>query len=172
MTTVYIGLGSNLGDGRANLLAAWRLLGEEEGISLLALSSPYTSAPVGMASAQWFTNAVGCLETSLSGHELLAILLAVEQRLGRDRQQGPDRTVDLDLLYFGKAVIDDTRLTVPHPEIANRLFVLAPLAEVAPDFKHPVLGLTTLELRRKIEASDQAVHKIHWSEEKPCPPCV
>lgn len=141
METAFIGLGSNLGDGRRNLLAAWEHLGLEPGITLRQLSSPYRTRPVGMDSSNWFTNAVGAILTSLAPQVLLDILLAIEKKLGRDRSRDKgrptDRLVDLDLLLYGDAIVDSRTLTLPHPAMVERLFVLEPLAEIAPDFVHP-----------------------------------
>jgi len=142
----FIGLCSNLGDGQANLIAAWQRLGQMAEISLQGLSSPYRTEPVGMDTEHWFTNAVGEIFTSLSPTELLAALLAIETDLGRNRALTQDRPVDLDLLYYGDLMIQSKTLTVPHPQIAHRLFVLAPLAELAPKHVHPVLGRTSLDL--------------------------
>jgi 2-amino-4-hydroxy-6-hydroxymethyldihydropteridine diphosphokinase len=155
MVTAYIGLGSNLGKRRENLLRAWVKLGSGKGIKPLVLSSPYSSEPVGMESTNWFINAVGSLQTSLQPHELLAEMLAVEASLGRKRglQGTPeDRPVDLDLLYWGDRVSHDPRVVLPHPEIANRLFVLLPLAEIGPEWRHPVSKKTTLEMLQECMA--------------------
>jgi len=157
----FVGLGSNLGDGQANLIDAWQRLGETTGISLIRLSSPYRTAPVGMDTEHWFTNAAGEIATTLSPSELLAAMLAIEAGLGRDRTLTQDRPVDLDLLYYGDLMIDSQALTVPHPRIAERLFVLAPLAELAPEHLHPLLGRTSLELCRQL--GDQAgVEQQAW----------
>jgi len=142
----FIGLGSNLGDGQANLIGAWQRLGQVTGITLASLSSPYRTAPVGLDTEHWFTNAVGEILTSLSPVELLATMLAIEADLGRDRTLTRDRPVDLDLLYYGDLMIQSRTLIVPHPRLANRLFVLAPLAELAPEHVHPILGRTSLDL--------------------------
>ena len=160
MALVFIGLGSNLGDGRANLQEAWQRLGASPGVQTLILSHAYASAPVGMASVQKFTNAVGVCETKLSPQELLAALLQTEAAMGRDRSQGMDRVIDLDILYFDDCVVQGPALSIPHPEIGNRLFVLAPLAELAPDHRHPVSGLTSREMQRRV--ADQAVAQIPW----------
>jgi 2-amino-4-hydroxy-6-hydroxymethyldihydropteridine diphosphokinase len=174
MVTAYIGLGSNLGKRRANLLRAWAGLGEIRGIKLMVLSSPYSSEPVGMESTNWFINAVGSLQTSLQPEELLTTMLAVEASLGRQRNmQGTpeDRSVDLDLLYWGDRVCHDPRLILPHPEIANRLFVLLPLMEIAPQKLHPVLQKTTTEMLQECLAiqpgkgSGTQVQKTSWSTE-------
>ena len=162
MALVFIGLGSNLGDGRHNLQLAWQRLGEAKEITCLSLSSPYSTEPIGIDTEHWFTNAVGALETSLSAHELLARMLEVEKNMGRDRAAGQDRSVDLDILYYDDQIIEDAELEVPHPGISNRLFVLAPLAEIAPDHIHPALGLTSRQMMRSLQSTEQ-VEKIKWS---------
>lgn len=157
----FIGLGSNLGDGQTNLIEAWQRLGQVAEIILNRLSSPYRTEPVGMDTAHWFTNAVGEIFTTLSPNELLAAMLAIEAELGRDRTLTQDRPVDLDLLYYGDLMLESLALTVPHPRIAHRLFVLAPLAELAPEHVHPLLGRTSLELCRDLR--DQAgVERQEW----------
>ena len=161
MARAVIGLGSNLGDGRQNLLAAWQRLQEEAGRAA-ALSSPYLTEPVGMASAQLFTNAVGLLDTKLSPPALLEKMLAVEAALGRDRQQGRDRTVDLDLLYYDDLVVTAAGLILPHPAIAVRRFVLAPLAEVAPAHIHPLLRRTALQMLHDLPADNGKVTRTTW----------
>lgn len=160
MALVFIGLGSNLGDGRANLHEAWRRLGTLPGVKPLILSHAYASAALGMTSTQLFTNAVGVCETKLSPRALLAGLLQTEAAMGRDRSQGMDRVIDLDILYYDDCVVREQELAIPHPEIANRLFVLAPLAELAPDHQHPLTGLTSLQMQRRVLA--QKVEQIPW----------
>lgn len=159
----FIGLGSNLGDGQTNLLLAWQRLGQVAGISLLRLSSPYRTEPVGMDTEHWFTNAVGEIRTSLSPTELLEAMLAIETALGRDRAlTHQDRPVDLDLLYYGDLMIQSLALTVPHPRIAHRLFVLAPLAEIAPAHVHPILVRTSLDLCGALHG--QTAQRQEWRE--------
>lgn len=164
MVEAFIGLGSNLGDGQANLLAAWQRLGQEPGVMLTALSHPYRTAPVGMVTSHWFTNAVGSIRTELSADKLLGVLLAIEIELGRNRAQGRDRTVDLDLLLYDAMVSDEPYCTLPHPELARRLFVLAPLAELAPALVHPQLGRTVRELCDAAERSGQLVERHEWRD--------
>jgi len=160
MALVFIGLGSNLGDGRVNLKEAWRRLGVTPGVQTLILSHAYQSAPIGMASTRMFTNAVGVCETKMSPQALLAGLLQTEAAMGRDRTKGQDRVIDLDILYYDDDVMQGAELSIPHPEIANRLFVLAPLAELAPDHIHPVTGLTSLQMQRRV--LDQTADQIPW----------
>ena len=157
MAIAYIGLGANLGNCRENILQAWSRLGEIKGIELLALSSPYRSEPVGMESENWFINAVGSLQTTLGPEELLGEMMAVETSLGRSRVAGEkpaDRPVDLDLLYWDDRISSDPGLTLPHPEIANRLFVLKPLAEIGPEQVHPVIQKTSLEMLQDFVAEN------------------
>jgi 2-amino-4-hydroxy-6-hydroxymethyldihydropteridine diphosphokinase len=146
MTTAFIGLGSNLGDGIKILKAAWEQLGRMEGVRLCALSHPYLTAPVDMESNNWFTNAVGKIETSLPVEELLQRLLDVESVFGRKRDASSpgyhDRSLDLDILCFGELEIDTPDLVLPHPRMAKRLFVLVPFAEIAPNHKDLPNSLT------------------------------
>lgn len=172
MVTAYIGLGANLGNCRKNILEAWSKLGKVWGVKPLALSSPYRSAPVGMESENWFINAAGSLETSLEPLELLREMFVVEKSLGRKRVLDgipEDRSLDLDLLYWGDRINDDPKAILPHPEIAHRLFVLKPLVEIAPQLCHPVVKKTTVEMLQDFLANEQAsgsssqVHITSWS---------
>lgn len=136
--TAYIGMGSNLGDGKSILTDSWEALGQIDGIVPELISSPYMTAPVDMTSQHWFTNAVGRLRVSLEPLELLQALLGVEAAFGRVRDEmafgHQDRSLDLDLLFLGELKMDIPELILPHPHYRDRLFVLAPLAEIAPDF--------------------------------------
>lgn len=160
MALVFIGLGSNLGDTKGHVQKSWQQLGSHKGITILSLSSPYETAPVGMESDTMFTNAVGVLQTTLLPHDLLQLMLSIEQGMGRDRSLGMDRTVDLDILYYDDEIISDADLEIPHPEMTSRLFVLAPLTEVAPDHVHPILNQSSQMLKRLCAADD--VRRGEW----------
>jgi 2-amino-4-hydroxy-6-hydroxymethyldihydropteridine diphosphokinase len=138
MPTAYIALGSNLGDREETLASATEFLGRLGRVE--ARSSLYETEPVGFHDQPPFLNAVLALETKLDPVALLHALLAIERELGRDRSHGVlsgPRTVDLDLLLMGETVMVGEELTLPHPALVRRRFVLAPLAEIAPELRHP-----------------------------------
>jgi 2-amino-4-hydroxy-6-hydroxymethyldihydropteridine diphosphokinase len=144
MVETYIGIGSNLGDRRDFCARALGLLGMLPQSRLVGYSSAYETEPVGDAGGP-FLNLVVRVDTDLPAWRLLLILKETERGLGRGRSSGP-RTMDLDLLFYGDQVIHDNGLLVPHPRLHERRFVLAPLAELAPAFRHPVLGETVASL--------------------------
>jgi 2-amino-4-hydroxy-6-hydroxymethyldihydropteridine diphosphokinase len=138
----YIGLGANLGDREATLRRAVELLGARPGVDVVAVSSFRETDPVGYLDQPRFVNAAAALEAELGPGDLLDVLLAVERDLGRTRE-GPrfgPRTIDLDLLLFGDLRLEEPGLTLPHPRLHERRFVLEPLAELAPDLVVPGLG--------------------------------
>ena len=142
MTRAYVGLGANLGDRERTLREAVDALGAGEGIEVVAVSTLRETEPVGVGQQPRFLNGAAALDTTLESRELLDRLLDVEQRFGRVRvpgEHGP-RTLDLDLLLYGDARIDEPGLTVPHPRLHERRFVLEPLAELAPGLVIPGLG--------------------------------
>jgi len=136
VTIAYVGLGANLGDREATIRAAIVQLP-----GVVAVSPLRETDPVGVTDQPQFLNGVAALETELAPRELLDVLLSVERRLGRERRErwGP-RTIDLDLLLYGDEVIDEDGLTVPHPRLGERRFVLEPLADLAPKLVVPGLG--------------------------------
>jgi 2-amino-4-hydroxy-6-hydroxymethyldihydropteridine diphosphokinase len=139
MTRAYVGLGANVGNRRENLDRAVELMAADPGIRVLAVSSVRETDPVGYEDQPRFLNAACAVETGLGPRELLERLLAIERALGRERtgpRFGP-RTIDLDLLLYGNETLDEPGLTVPHPRLAERLFVLEPLLELAPDLVLP-----------------------------------
>jgi len=142
----FVGVGSNLGDRpRAIAEAAARLLGA--GFGPFRTSRMFETEPVGGPPQGWFLNAVFGGETSLSPSELLGACLEIEEAMGRRRSvaNGP-RIIDLDVLLYGELVLDEAGLTLPHPRLHLRRFVLAPLADIAPDLVHPKLRLRVVEL--------------------------
>jgi 2-amino-4-hydroxy-6-hydroxymethyldihydropteridine diphosphokinase len=142
VTRAYVGLGANLGDRERTLRAAVDALAGEAGIEVVAVSTLRETAPVGVGEQPRFLNGVVALETTLGARELLDRLLAVEQRFGRVRipgEHGP-RTLDLDLLLYGNEAIDEPGLTIPHPRLHERRFVLEPLAELVPGLVLPGRG--------------------------------
>ena len=161
--TVYLSLGSNLGDRIANLQAAIARVRELGHIA--AVSSFYETEPVDVAQQPWFVNCAVALETELMPRQLLRRLQAIEQDLGRRRLQpkGP-RTIDIDILLFGSSVIDTAGLTIPHPAMHERRFVLEPLAEIVPGARHPVFKRTMRELREALPPNAGAVRRIATTE--------
>ena len=134
MTVAYVGIGSNLGDPREHVLKALGELDRLPHTRLVKKSSLYRSAPIGHADQPDFINAVAQLETGLPAERLLAELQAVEARHGRQRSfPNAPRTLDLDILLFGNATMHSTALTLPHPRMHERAFVLKPLLEIAPE---------------------------------------
>jgi 2-amino-4-hydroxy-6-hydroxymethyldihydropteridine diphosphokinase len=159
--SVYLSLGSNIGDRAGNLNAAidrLRALGE-----VVAVSSFYETEPVECTAQPWFLNCAVKLDTEKNPDHLLAGILDIEQQLGRRRgqQKGP-RTIDLDILLFGNSIVKAQGLTIPHPSMHERRFVLEPLAEIAPDVRHPVFTRTVLELRDALPTG-QAIRKASKS---------
>jgi 2-amino-4-hydroxy-6-hydroxymethyldihydropteridine diphosphokinase len=153
----YVGMGANLGDARAALEAAAAALGALPQTRLVRCSSLYRSAPID-SSGPDYLNAVAALDTRLAPHALLAHLQAIEQRHGRERPyRNAPRTLDLDLLLYGGQTIDTPTLTVPHPRLHERAFVLLPLAEIAPGLQVPGrAGVDELLAR----VAGQSIHKL------------
>jgi len=157
--TAYLSLGSNLGDREDYLRHAIARLGELG--SVIRVSAFYETEPVEITGQQpWFLNCAAAVETELTPLEFLKRMLAIEQSMGRKRTEpkGP-RTIDADIILFGNEVLDTPKLTVPHPAMQHRRFVLEPLAEIAPEARHPVLKRTVRELLDSLPADSGAVHR-------------
>lgn len=162
MVTIYLALGSNLGDRLANLKSACASLAP--GVMLVKTSPIYQTAPWGFTLQPDFLNLVAEATTNLEPEELLAVLKDLEIKLGRQAnfRNGP-RLIDIDILFYGDRVFRSPRLTIPHPRLAERPFVLIPLGDLAPDLVHPVTGQTILQLqaaagREGVQLYDQMSH--------------
>jgi 2-amino-4-hydroxy-6-hydroxymethyldihydropteridine diphosphokinase len=155
----FIGIGSNLGDRKANYFEAIDRVQKLPGTRIVKQSSLYESEPLGDAKT-WFVNAVIEVETECSADDLLKRLKGIETAMGRKRVRGKrwgSRIIDLDILFFDSEIINKRALKIPHPEIQNRRFVLAPLSELAPQMIHPRLALSISEMLAGLKDSK----KIH-----------
>ncbi len=152
LCTAYIGFGSNMGDPLANCRLALEHVRRIAGVKLLRCSSFYRTEPVGFRNQEWFVNGAAEITTTLSARELLAALLEVEKNFGRQREtRWAPRTIDLDILFFGQEIIREEGLTIPHPELQQRRFVLTPLMELAPYLIHPVYCVSVTGLMGRLE---------------------
>jgi len=160
MITVYIALGTNVGEREANLLQALRLL-PESGVRIRRVSSIYETEPVDYLDQEWFLNAVLEGQTELDALDLLSALRVIEARMGSKKAfaKGP-RKIDLDVLLYGNETIDTPELQVPHPRMLERKFVLIPLAEIAPNLRHPSWKSGVAHLLAA-SADHSAVKKFH-----------
>lgn len=145
LNLVYLSLGSNVGDREGQLRDAQARLNAVGRV--VGASSVYETEPVDVIEQPWFLNCALTLETSLTPQQLMNAILRIEQEMGRQRvrNKGP-RSIDIDILLFGNEIIESNELTVPHPAMHSRRFVLEPLAEIAPDVVHPILKKTIREL--------------------------
>jgi 2-amino-4-hydroxy-6-hydroxymethyldihydropteridine diphosphokinase len=158
MTTAYIGIGSNLGDKLNNCRKAIEMSGRIPDTRVTAQSRFYRTEPVGVEGQDWYVNGVISLSTGLSAQDLLKNLLDIEQIMGRERKKKWDsRTIDLDILLYGQEVIEEKGLTVPHPLMHLRRFVLEPMVQLAPDLIHPVLGKSMAGLLEDFREQGQDV---------------
>jgi 2-amino-4-hydroxy-6-hydroxymethyldihydropteridine diphosphokinase len=158
MRTAYLSLGSNVGEREEMLRAALRLL-ESPGLHVARVSPVYETEPQDFKNQPWFLNLVAEVQTGLFPMQLLARVRKIERELGRKRtvNKGP-RSIDIDILLYAESVVDSKDLVVPHPRMAERRFVLQPLADLAPDLRHPVLRRSMKELLEAV--SGQAVRQF------------
>lgn len=152
MKSIFLGLGSNLGDRKQNLLQAQELLNQ----TIIRASSFFDTEPVGFLDQPWFLNVVIEIESGLKPAKLLKRCLDVEKQMGRVRDipKGP-RVIDIDILFYGNVIVNEPDLIIPHPAIPERKFVLDPMNEIAQDFVHPVLQKSISQLLQ--ECPDQSV---------------
>ncbi len=164
VNTVFIGIGSNIGEREGNCLHALDLCNNGDSVRVIAVSSLYETEPWGHEDQQWFVNCAARLETSLGLDGTLSFLQNVEAMIGKKKQEtwGP-RAIDLDVLFFNDAVVGNASITVPHPFLHQRRFVLEPLAEIAPDWIHPVLKQQIRHLLQQVD-DDKKVLKIKRSD--------
>jgi 2-amino-4-hydroxy-6-hydroxymethyldihydropteridine diphosphokinase len=154
MNTVFIGIGSNIGDKYKHVSEALDLL--KVNCDIMDISSCYLTTPIGYKEQSNFINLVIKVETDLDPDNLMDFLLEVESSLGRTRSilNGP-RKIDLDILFYNQEIINNDKLCIPHPRLQQRLFVLIPMSEIDPDFSHPVINKTIGELANSFELVDQ-----------------
>jgi 2-amino-4-hydroxy-6-hydroxymethyldihydropteridine diphosphokinase len=160
MNTVYLSLGSNVGDREANLVRAIEEFARR-GARIIRQSAFYETEPLEIRDQAWFLNCAVEVETTLTPQQMLTVLLEIESEMGRQRavKYGP-RNIDIDILLFGASVVDTPDLVIPHPRMAERRFVLVPLNEIAPNARHPVLDKTFRELLNS--TPDKSVVRL-WS---------
>ncbi len=158
MTKAYLGLGSNIGDKREYIDKAIELVGQNKEIEVLKTSSYYETEPVGYKEQEWFLNVVIEIKTDLKPYDLLEYCMETEQKLKRVRKirWGP-RTIDIDILLYGDLNLDDDKLTIPHPRMIERAFVLVPLLEIAPN-----ISINNMSLEDKLKALSSAeIRKVN-----------
>ncbi len=164
----YLALGSNLGNRHENIRTAVALLNAHPDVAVQATSSLYETAPFQMAEeaeeAAWFINAAITIETRLEPQALLEVCLDIERRLGRERlpewsaESGyRSRTLDMDILFYGDEIVDTPELTIPHPRLHERAFMLVPMLALAPDFQHPILSKTMKQLHLELSEPAEVV---------------
>lgn len=160
-----LSIGANLGDREKTIRDAIDLLSNVEEISISKISSFYETEPVGYADQPWFLNFALCGVTSLKLNVVIQLCKSIEFLLGRKvREQWTEREIDIDLIFYGDTVLESEMLTVPHPRMQDRLFVLVPAEEIAPEYVHPVLKETISELKAK--CNDKSTVRLYSSTNK------
>lgn len=154
MAIVYLSLGSNKGDRIGYVQQATSLIGAIDNVNIIRTSAFYETEPWNMSSETWFVDAVVEIKTSLSHRDLLTECRRIENQLGREREYKEgysDRTIDIDILFYGKEIINEPDLVIPHKYVHLRAFTLVPLLELIPDFEHPVLHKSIMDLHSDLE---------------------
>lgn len=154
MAIVYLSLGSNKGDRIGYVQQATSLIGAIDNVNIIRTSAFYETEPWNMSSETWFVDAVVEIKTSLSPRDLLTECRRIENQLGREREYKEgysDRTIDIDILFYGKEIINEPDLVIPHKYVHLRAFTLVPLLELIPDFEHPVLHKSIMDLHSDLE---------------------
>lgn len=147
----YIAFGSNVGNRKANILSAMEMM-REKGMDFLKISTMYETEPYGVTSQPKFMNCVALIQTELSPIILMETLLKIEEALGRVREvKWGARTIDLDIIFYDHKIVSFANLVIPHPDMQNRTFVLEPLSEIAPNYVHPLLHKTVVELLEELK---------------------
>ena len=155
--TVYIGVGSNLGDKAHNCRHSLQKINQLPGCEVTTCSDIFKTEPEGVTGQDWYANCVAEIETRHSPFQLLKHLLAIEHDMGRVRtKRWESRIIDLDILLFSQAIIESDNLTIPHPLLRKRRFVLGPLVQLAPDLVHPVLNVTIRQLFNELPKGSSA----------------
>jgi len=162
-TKVYLSLGSNMGNRQENLDWALDLLSQR--VRLGKVSSIYETEPIGNINQPRFLNIVCEAYTRLDPTQLLALAKVIETKMGRTGKSNDSRPIDVDILFYGDQVVDTPELVIPHPLLHERAFVLIPLAEIAPELVHPVMGKTVMELKKTLTTPVQGVLKWEGEQE-------
>ncbi|MBW1782595.1 MAG: 2-amino-4-hydroxy-6-hydroxymethyldihydropteridine diphosphokinase [Deltaproteobacteria bacterium] len=161
MKTVYIGIGSNVGDKLNNCRKAIDMINNKENITVKGKSHFYWTEPIGVTSQDWYVNGAIRIETALRPLDLLRTVLSIESEMGRvRRRKWEPRVIDLDILLYEDKVIQGNDLTVPHPLMHTRKFVLMPMAQLSPDVIHPVLGKSMVQLLEELAGEGQGIRLL------------
>ncbi len=161
MKTAYIGIGSNLGNAHHNCLTVVKRIKQIPDCVFMGCSPFYKTEPVGVKNQNWYVNGVVSISTNIAARSLMKSLLAIEKDMGRIRKERwASRIIDLDILIFGPDIIQEENLTIPHPRMHQRKFVMAPMVDLAPNLVHPLLEKTMVELLKTIEGDGQRIQCI------------